>query len=340
MIKNISKSVLLLGMTVVIGCILYPLVVWAVGQAIFPFQANGSMVTGPDGSIVGSRRIAQPFTKDEYFQPRPSAASYDASASASSTLAPSNYALRNRVARALGPIAKYNSGKKAGQPVAPDIEAWFQKDEFQGQPHLVARWADTHNELAQAWAKADALNGAFIQQWAKAHGDQVAKWIKDNPATPEPKPEDLSVIFFESWSQTAPGTFPSIVEHAVADGKMERKVEAVTEGVDVQSTFFDMWRQDHPNTPLEEVPGDFVTTSGSGLDPDITLENALYQLDRVASQWAKDLKRDPEDMKNDIEGLVREKAWAPLAGLAGEPMVNVLELNLELTKRYGTPTAS
>ena len=41
-------------------------------------------MNGPDGKPVGSLLIAQPFTKDEYFQPRPSAASYDASASASS----------------------------------------------------------------------------------------------------------------------------------------------------------------------------------------------------------------------------------------------------------------
>ena len=45
---------------------------------------------------------------------------------------------------------------------------------------------------------------------------------------------------------------------------------------------------------------------------DITLDNALYQLDRVASQWEKDLKRDPEDVKNDIEAVVRDKAWTPL----------------------------
>src|ERR1700675_3063893 len=100
------------------------------------------MGNGRDGKPVGSLLIAQPFTKDEYFQPRPSAASYDASASASSALAASNYALRDRVARTLGPIVTYRSGPNAGKPVAPDVEAWFQKDLFQNNPHLVAQWAD------------------------------------------------------------------------------------------------------------------------------------------------------------------------------------------------------
>src|SRR6202022_175744 len=137
----VSKSIVLLCFSVVICCIIYPSLVWVIGQIFFPFQANGSLVKAPDGTVVGSRLIAQPFTKDEYFQPRPSAASYDASASASSTYAASNYLLRNRVAGALGPIVKYKSGSKAGQLVAPDIEAWFQQDKFKGNPHIVAKWA-------------------------------------------------------------------------------------------------------------------------------------------------------------------------------------------------------
>src|SRR5450755_4866368 len=115
MLKNIFKSLWLLFFTVVICCGIYPLVLWAIGQTFFPFQAEGSLLKGPDGQVVGSRLIAQPFTKDEYFQPRPSAASYDASASAASTYAPSNYLLRNRVAGTLGPIVKYQSGPKAGK---------------------------------------------------------------------------------------------------------------------------------------------------------------------------------------------------------------------------------
>src|ERR1700733_267416 len=151
--KNITKSIWLLVFAVVICCGIYPAIVWVIGQTLFPFQANGSILKDPDGKEVGSLLIAQGFSKDEYFQPRPSAAGagYDASASSSSALAVSNYALRNRVATTLGPIVKYNSGSKAGQLVAPDIEAWFAKDQFQGTPGIVAQWADAHNSIAPSW---------------------------------------------------------------------------------------------------------------------------------------------------------------------------------------------
>ena len=107
MLRYLTKSALLIGITVVIVCGVYPGVLWVIGQTLFPFQANGSIVRGDDGKVIGSLLVAQPFTKDEYFQPRPSAASYDATASTSSGFAPSNYALRDRVARALGPIVTY-----------------------------------------------------------------------------------------------------------------------------------------------------------------------------------------------------------------------------------------
>src|SRR5260221_1092859 len=175
MFRYLTKSILLLALTIVICCIIYPLAVWGIGQVFFPFQANGSLLKGPDGSIVGSKLIAQPFTKDEDFQPRPSAASYDASASASSTYAASNYLLRNPVATALGPIVKYRSGPKAGQPGAPDIEAWFHQDKYAGNPHVVAQWADLQNVMALALVNADPTHAQYIDAWAKAHPDVVGQ---------------------------------------------------------------------------------------------------------------------------------------------------------------------
>src|ERR1700733_13089132 len=271
MLRYFAKSALLLGITVVVMCGVYPGVLWLIGQTVFPYQANGSIVRNADGAVVGSMLVAQPFTKDEYFQPRPSAANFDASASASSALAPSTHASRERAARAIGPIATYAAGEKKGQLVAPDLELWFQTDKFGGNPHVVAQWADAHNSLAQAWVTADPTHGAYVDAWTKAHDDMVKDWIKKNPATPQPKASDLAVLFFETFSNDHPGMFPSSVTKTGADGKPVTDIEPVSAGSDVQSMFFDMWRADHPDVALNDVPGDLVTASASGLDPDITL---------------------------------------------------------------------
>jgi K+-transporting ATPase ATPase C chain len=337
MLRNLSKSFLLLAFTVALACGIYPLSVWAIGQAFFPFQANGSLLKDAKGEVVGSLMIAQPFTKDEYFQPRPSAASYNASASTSSALAASNYALRDRVARSLGPIVKYSAGPRAGQLVAPDIEAWYQHDQYQGAPHLLAQWADLHNSLASGWVSADPSHGAYVDAWSAAHPEAVALFIKSNPATPKPQAGDLATVFFEDFSKQHPGMFPSAVTVLGKDGKPVTSIQPVRAGADIQAMFFDMWRQDHPDAQLQDVPGDMVTASGSGLDPHITLQNAQYQLDRVAGKWAADLKRDPAQLRAEISAILDKEAAAPFAGLVGEPMVNVLVLNIALHDRYGDP---
>jgi K+-transporting ATPase ATPase C chain len=86
---------------------IYPAVTVAIGQIAFNSQANGSLVTKADGTVMGSSLIAQPFDQDKYFHPRPSAAGsfgYDASASSGSNLGPTSKALVDRIsgdARAL-----------------------------------------------------------------------------------------------------------------------------------------------------------------------------------------------------------------------------------------------
>jgi len=336
MLRDVSKSFWLLGFMVVLLCGVYPAVLLALGQAVFPFQSNGSLLRGLDGKPVGSLLIAQPFTRDEYFQPRPSAASYDGSASASSSLAPSNYLLRDRVARVLGPIVRYKSGPKQGQLVGPDVERWFQADRFGGAPHIVAQWAGAHPGLARSWVTAEPVREQFVNEWAKSHPNVVARWVKDNPGAPSKAP-DLAVVFFTTFAKESPGHFPSAVTRQTADGRSVTTIERVREGTDIQSIFFDMWRDEHADADLEPLPGDMVTASGSGLDPHITRQNAEYQLDRVASKWAKNTKRDPARVRAEIGDLVRSKARAPLGGLVGEPLINVLEVNLELRVRYGAP---
>ena len=299
MTAHLRANLWLLVLTVLLCSVLYPLVLLGIGQTVFHDKAQGSLLTDAQGHPIGSQLIAQPFTADEYFQPRPSAASYNAAASGASNWAASNYLLRDRVARQLGPIVKYRSGPKKGQPVGPDIESWFQKDQFDGKPGIVAQWAALHPAVAQNWVKADKLNAAYVSDWQKTHPAEVAQWIKANPDTPEPKPEDLAVPFFTDYSKTHPGTFPSAVEHKTPDGKTEKKIEPVKEGTDIQAGFFDMWLQEHPDVDLERVPADMVMASGSGLDPDITLEQ------RPLATGSRRRRMGKEDRKRQRERVAR-----------------------------------
>ncbi len=155
MTAHLRGNLVLFALTVLVCCVLYPLLIWGIGRTVFPHKAEGSLLTTPDGKTVGSRLIAQPFSGDEYFQPRPSAASYNAAASGASNWGASNPKLRDRVARTLGPIARYASGPRKGELVGPDIEQWVRE----------------HPELTKDKPRTEGseLHAAFFDLWLQAH---------------------------------------------------------------------------------------------------------------------------------------------------------------------------
>lgn len=163
--------------------IVYPLVLTGIAGLLFPNKAAGSLIL-KNGQVIGSELIAQSFTSDRYFHPRPSAAGngYDATSSGGSNMAQSNAKLVQRIQEDIDKLAAQNPGKP--------------------------------------------------------------------------------------------------------------------------------------------VPIDMVTTSGSGLDPDITPDNAFYQAGRVAKSRGM--------TENQVRRLIQQHIEGRTLGLLGEPRVNVLELNLAL----------
>ena len=118
--KNLITAILMTIATTVLLGILYPLLVTGLAQLIFPKQANGELIKGKDGVIVGSRLIGQPFSGPGYFHSRPSAAGaagYDASASGGSNLGPTNAQLITRVN---GDVAKLQA-ENPGVPIPVDL---------------------------------------------------------------------------------------------------------------------------------------------------------------------------------------------------------------------------
>jgi potassium-transporting ATPase KdpC subunit len=180
--------------TIVFTGLVYPFVMTGVAQVLFPWRANGSLITDEKGQVVGSELIAQGFANPAYLQPRPSAAGdkgYDAANSSGSNLGPTSKKLQDRI-------------------------------------------------------KAD-----------------LKRLKEENPDAPGP------------------------------------------------------------------VPADLVTASGSGLDPHVTPQAALWQVPRIAK--ARGVA--PDRVKAVIDANVEGRTF----GILGEPRVNVLLVNLALDRQFGRP---
>ena len=194
MLKEIRPAIMMVILLTLILGIAYPLGITGIAQAVFPYQANGSLIKDKDGKVVGSELIGQNFTSPKYFHGRLSAIS-----------------------------GVDSSGKSVPTPY-------------------------------------DATNSYASQYGA---------------------------------------TSKALVDRVTGDAAK--------------------LKSENPNQP---VPVDLVTSSASGLDPDITPAGAYFQVPRVAK--ARNL---PEDQ---VRKLVDDSIQGRFLGIFGEPHVNVLKLNLAL----------
>lgn len=108
----------LIVMTVFTGLV-YPLVMTAIAQIVFPKQANGSMIR-INGKLVGSKLIGQNFTGDKYFWPRPSAIGYNPLPSGASNYGPTSDTLKELVETRRKEFIRLN-GLPANTRVPPDM---------------------------------------------------------------------------------------------------------------------------------------------------------------------------------------------------------------------------
>ena len=164
--SHIRSAVVSTLVLVAVCCGLYPLIVFGISQVLFRDRANGSLITGADGSVRGSKLLGQAFTDPKYFHPRPSAAGngYDASSSGGSNLGPTSQKLNDAIKER---IAAYRSenGLSGSEPVPADAVTASGSGL---DPHISVRNAELQTARV---AKARGLNEERIRELVRQNTD-------------------------------------------------------------------------------------------------------------------------------------------------------------------------
>jgi potassium-transporting ATPase KdpC subunit len=144
-------------------CGLYPLIVFGISQTVFHDKANGSLIVDSDGTVRGSRLLAQGFTANKYFHPRPSAAGngYDAANSNASNLGPTSQKLKDAIKDRVDAYRKEN-GLSENESVPADAVTASASGL---DPHISLRNAELQTpRVAKARGLSEDKVRALVQQ--------------------------------------------------------------------------------------------------------------------------------------------------------------------------------
>lgn len=161
----------------VVLCGLYPLAVWAIGQAVFSDKANGSLIVDPDGTVRGSRLLGQNFTGPQYFHPRPSAAGangYDAASSSGSNLGPTSQKLADQLKERVTAYRAENGLAESAEVPADAVTASGSGLD----PHISPRNAELQTARV---AKARNLPEDKVRELIREHTDGADMGILGKP---------------------------------------------------------------------------------------------------------------------------------------------------------------
>jgi K+-transporting ATPase ATPase C chain len=175
-LSEIRSAVLATVALAVVCCGVYPLVVFGIGQALFPHKANGSLIVDAKGNIQGSRLIGQAFSADKYFHSRPSAAGngYDATSSGGSNLGPTSQKLHDSIAQNVADYRAQN-GLATNAPVPADAVTASASGL---DPHISPQNAELQ---APRVAKARGLTLEKVQALIAQHTDRADFGLMGEP---------------------------------------------------------------------------------------------------------------------------------------------------------------